>query len=100
MDSNLSTSGSSQNKDTAAAPMPKAAAAADSSSDDGIHLEAVLVDEDQDISTMKRSMEEESKRLKREMEQENERLRKKIRLLREEYPCWSSEFFSPDSVIS
>jgi hypothetical protein len=80
MDSNPSTTGSSQNKDkdTAAAPMPKAAAAADSSSDDGIHLEAVLVDEDQDVSTMKRSIGEESMRLKREMENENERLRTKM----------------------
>jgi len=34
------------------------------------------------------------------VEKENTRLRKENRLLREEYPCWSSEFFSPDSVIS
>ena len=29
---------------------------------------------------------------------ENTRLRKEVRLLREEYPCWSSGFFSPYSV--
>ena len=32
--------------------------------------------------------------------QENVRLRKENRLLREEYPCWSSGFFSPYPVIS
>jgi transposase len=31
---------------------------------------------------------------------ENERLRKEVRMLREEYPSWSSRFFSPFSVIS
>ena len=31
--------------------------------------------------------------------EENERLRREIRLLKEEYPSWSSRFFSPFSVI-
>ena len=35
-----------------------------------------------------------------DLAQENERLRREIRLLREEYPSWSSRFFSPFSVIS
>ncbi len=34
------------------------------------------------------------------VEKENTRLRKKLRLVREEYPCWSSGFFSPYPVIS
>jgi len=34
-----------------------------------------------------------------EVEKENKRLRKEARLLREEYPCWSSGFFSPFSII-
>jgi transposase len=33
-----------------------------------------------------------------DVEKENERLRKEVRLLREEYPCWSSGFFSPFSI--
>ena len=32
--------------------------------------------------------------------QENERLRKENRLLREEYPSWSSHFFSPFTMIA
>jgi transposase len=35
-----------------------------------------------------------------DLAQENERLRREIRILREEYPSWSSRFFSPFSVIS
>ena len=35
-----------------------------------------------------------------DLAQENERLRREIRLLQEEYPSWSSRFFSPFSVIS
>ena len=35
-----------------------------------------------------------------DLTQENERLRREIRLLKEEYPSWSSRFFSPFSVIS
>ena len=35
-----------------------------------------------------------------DLAQENERLRREIRLLKEEYPSWSSRFFSPFSVIS
>ena len=35
-----------------------------------------------------------------DVEKENARLRKEVRLLREEYPCWSSGFFSPYPVIS
>ena len=31
---------------------------------------------------------------------ENERLRRENRILKEEYPSWSSRFFSPFSVIS
>ena len=35
-----------------------------------------------------------------DLAQENERLRREIRILKEEYPSWSSRFFSPFSVIS
>ena len=35
-----------------------------------------------------------------DLAKENERLRREIRLLKEEYPSWSSRFFSPFSVIS
>jgi transposase len=35
-----------------------------------------------------------------DLAEENERLRREIRLLKEEYPSWSSRFFSPFSVIS
>ena len=35
-----------------------------------------------------------------DIEKENESLRKEDCLLREEYPSWSSRFFSPFSVIS
>jgi len=35
-----------------------------------------------------------------DLSEENERLRREIRLLKEEYPSWSSRFFSPFSVIS
>ena len=35
-----------------------------------------------------------------DLARENERLRREIRLLKEEYPSWSSRFFSPFSVIS
>jgi transposase len=35
-----------------------------------------------------------------DVERENTRLRKENRLLREEYPSWSSQFFGPFSVIS
>ena len=35
-----------------------------------------------------------------DVEKKNTRLRKDVRLLREEYPCWSSGFFSPYPVIS
>ena len=35
-----------------------------------------------------------------DLEREVAMLRKENRLLREEYPCWSSGFFSPYSVIS
>ena len=35
-----------------------------------------------------------------DLAQENERLRRENRILREEYPSWSSRFFSPFSVIS
>lgn len=34
------------------------------------------------------------------LERENAKLRKEGRLLRDKYPCWSSRFFSPYSVIS
>lgn len=46
--------------------------------DDGIHLEAVLVDEDTDANNVRRSMEAENQRLKTEMAIENERLRQKM----------------------
>ena len=35
-----------------------------------------------------------------DLAEENERLRREIRLLKEEYPSWSSRFFSRFSVIS
>jgi transposase len=35
-----------------------------------------------------------------DLAKENDRLRREIRLLKEEYPSWSSRFFSPFSVIS
>ena len=35
-----------------------------------------------------------------DLAEENERLRREIWLLKEEYPSWSSRFFSPFSVIS
>ena len=35
-----------------------------------------------------------------DLAEENERLGREIRLLKEEYPSWSSRFFSPFSVIS
>ena len=35
-----------------------------------------------------------------DLAEENERLRREILLLKEEYPSWSSRFFSPFSVIS
>ena len=35
-----------------------------------------------------------------DLAQESERLWREIRLLKEEYPSWSSRFFSPFSVIS
>ena len=35
-----------------------------------------------------------------DLAEENERLRREIRFLKEEYPSWSSRFFSPFSVIS
>ena len=35
-----------------------------------------------------------------DLAQESERLRREIRLFKEEYPSWSSRFFSPFSVIS
>jgi hypothetical protein len=35
-----------------------------------------------------------------DVERENERLRKEVRLLSEEYPPWSSRFFSPFPVIA
>jgi len=35
-----------------------------------------------------------------DVEKENTRLRKEVRLLREEYPSWSSHFFHPFSMIS
>ncbi len=35
-----------------------------------------------------------------DLEQELAELRRENRLLREEYPCWSSGFFSPYPVIS
>ena len=35
-----------------------------------------------------------------DLAEENERLRREIRLLKEEYPSWSSRFFSPFSFIS
>lgn len=47
-------------------------------SEDGLHLEATLVDEDADISEMKRAIEEENQRLKIALEQENMRLRQKM----------------------
>ena len=34
------------------------------------------------------------------VEKENKRLRKEVRLLREEYPSWSSCFFNPFSMIA
>ena len=35
-----------------------------------------------------------------DVEKENARLRKELRLLREEYPPWSSHFFSPFMIIA
>ena len=35
----------------------------------------------------------------RELALENERLRRENRILREEYPCWSSGNFVPHSII-
>jgi hypothetical protein len=35
-----------------------------------------------------------------DVEKENTRLRKELRLVREEYPSWSSCFFNPFSMIA
>ena len=35
-----------------------------------------------------------------DLEHENAKLRKENRFLREEYPCWSSGFFNPYSIIT
>lgn len=71
----------------------------------GLSRKLVAVDFGVGFSMLSRWIQSERRELpvptaQSDLEAEVIRLRKEIRLLREEYPCWSSGFFSPFSIIS